>query len=1480
MTGAAEGKRGSELGAIGSLAKGYDVNYLLKESGKSLDPGYYLSAVDSAGEPPGVWTGDGCAELGLTVGAEIDPAVMERMYGRILDPRDPAFYDDRVPDREKTRLGSAPRRYKTTQQNLADLAAAEPDAGPERMEQLQVKAAKMTRHALMFLDWTLSIDKSITVLHAGLLTAAARAGQDGAADAAAEHSRQARVVEAAIMAGKDAGLAYGQQHAGYSRSGHHGKIPRDDDGRPLAEHATGKFVDAHGWIVGSFLQHTSRDDDPQLHVHNAILNRVRCEDGEWRTLDSRAIYRALPAMNAVAARVTDEMIARELGIEFAALPGGRTREIRAVPQEVKDLFSSRRAVITQQVAELAAEYEKTHNRPPSARALWSMAQHATLSTRQPKPRKARTRGELLDEWAARAKAAELCALEGIPARAEGTQDPEAPGISVAGDAELDRMLAAAVAAVQARYATWTRAQLLHAIDEQLPAWLGGLPADRIIGLLDELTDRVLAQDSGLLDLEADLIPAPASLLRADGRLVYSPHDRSVHTTKQHQDAEERLLAAGGETGGPAVSPERAAALLGASPGELAAVPARRGARPAPPEHRGAAPESQGGSRYASGLRADQAAAVHGILTSGRPVDLLIGPAGAGKSHAMSVLSSAWATATGGRVIGVAVAEAAAQVLRDEGMTEAHNIARFLAMHARDETGLAPGDLLVVDEASMVGTAELTALHAIAAGAGAKLLLTGDPAQLPSVGAGGMFGLLAERHGWYELTEVQRMRETWEREASLRLRAGDADVLADYDRRGRLTEGTAEQMSGAAYRAWLADYLRGRDTLLVCPTNQMASGLSARARHALAEAGLVSADAPALLADGNRCGTGDLVQARRNSSKIEDAEGRMIVNRDIWRIEGFHRGAVTVRRSLGSGRWSRPFPVPASYLKSSAILGYASTVHSAQGRTVDTCHAVTAAGMSRAAVYVAMTRGRIANYSYSAVEPGPGQDPGRSLADQVPGRQAASDLRPGPRPAPQLADPGPDAPEDLRVLAQARADAGREGTEAAWAPEANRFSVLAAALELDDAEANRTATGTRRDEILRQRHMAHLGAIWASEVAEENARRCDHVLRDLLPAAQHQRYLAEPARAELHRQVRAAALAGRDPARILAGAGAVGALEGNEHRGDADSISKVLHWRIAHATGNPPPVPASHAARTPDVPGDPELSGYLQAVARLLDDRQAELGRVAAVELPPWAARLGPVPEHRDGREEWIRRASAVAAYREEFGYLDKDQPIGREPEAPEARASWRAAALALGTDPAQLDLARRSDGELHKARARYRRELASAPAHVGDDLRRAIIARREHETEATIANAIADGTGSPATRRAADEKAREHQRLAGQIAEQEETLTAASEARASWYEQTSEIREDALAATAELRRRGVDVGALEEPAGTEKFPQETGETGSSPDPAQVQAPRTAADLAALSTPRGRVPLPGRLQPPTRPRRPQQNPNRDRPGKSR
>ena len=156
-----------------TISSGYDPLYLTRAVATGRE-NYYLSAVAEHGEPPGIWTGRGCPELGLRVGSEVDNTVMERLYGAFADPRDPAG---------KATLGRAPSGFAGNNDKVAALIAArlaaEPEATPERRDQLIMQALKEQRAAVYFFDATFSVPKSVSLLHASLQVRAQQARDAG-----------------------------------------------------------------------------------------------------------------------------------------------------------------------------------------------------------------------------------------------------------------------------------------------------------------------------------------------------------------------------------------------------------------------------------------------------------------------------------------------------------------------------------------------------------------------------------------------------------------------------------------------------------------------------------------------------------------------------------------------------------------------------------------------------------------------------------------------------------------------------------------------------------------------------------------------------------------------------------------------------------------------------------------------------------------------------------------------------------------------------------------------------------------------------------------------------------------------------------------------------------------------------------------------------------------------------------------------------
>ena len=274
-----------------------------------------------------------------------------------------------------------------------------------------------------------------------------------------------------------------------------------------------------------------------------------------------------------------------------------------------------------------------------------------------------------------------------------------------------------------------------------------------------------------------------------------------------------------------------------------------------------------------------------MLTAAAATTVLIAPAGAGKSHTMAEFARLWTTFTGRRVIGLTTSTNAARVLAHEGLAESYNIAEFLGKtegsdELRRPVPLHQDDVLVLDEASQLSTADLAMIQEAARQAGARITATGDTAQLGAVEAGGMFRLLAQEVPAAQLHEVRRFEAQWEREASVRLRDGDLAAVAAYDRHGRIRGADQEAAYDRAASMWLADHLRGKDVLLLAGSNAEAAELSRRVQARLIQLGEVG-HPQAALSDGNQAGVGDLVRARLNTEI--DAGGRKLTNRDTLKV---------------------------------------------------------------------------------------------------------------------------------------------------------------------------------------------------------------------------------------------------------------------------------------------------------------------------------------------------------------------------------------------------------------------------------------------------------------------------------------------------------------------------------------------------------------------------------------------------------------------
>lgn len=861
---------------------------------------------EQTGTPPGRWYGSGLSGLTepLEAGSEVREEQLKRLLGHGQDPV------------TGEQLGRPYRSFATESERVEARVEQLPQTltGHEReVETAKIQAEEASKPSVAptaGFDLTFSVPKSVSTLWAV---------SDAGTQSLIGQAHHAAIADVLELIERDVAMTR------VGAAGPRGAVAQ---------------VEVRGLLATAYDHYDSRSSDPQLHTHLVVANRVQAvRDGKWRTLDSRALHNAVTGLSEHYNAVLSDHLARSLAARWEARERGPGRstawEIAGVPQELMDAFSSRTRDIEEAKERLVAEYVDKHGRQPPKKVLWQIRQQATLETRPAK--ETHSLAELTTRWRDRARVM----LEEDPVVwatrmvAEADDEPllRADDIPQETIAELAENVLAAVAD---RRSTWRRWNLhAEAVRQSMPwRFASAEDRDRIV----ELITSTAEQDS--LALTPPLLAStPSRFRRSDGSSAFRPRHATVYSSAQVLEAEDRLLTASRIRTAPTVSLEVV-------------------------EHTAATPSHPEGPV----LSPDQAHAISRIGVSGRVVDTLIGPAGAGKTATMNALRRAWETTHGtGSVVGLAPSAAAAAVLGEDLAISTENTAKWRHEHAQGRWDLQPGQLVIVDEASLAGTLALDEIATHADQVGAKLLLVGDPQQLTAVDAGGVLGLLVrDRPDTPRLSELHRLRHEWEKQASLSLRLGQTEAIDTYITQRRVHDGDYDAILERAYSAWQTDRDEGKTSLLIAETGETVSALNARARADRIAAGHVTDEDGVGLHDGNRVSRGDVVVTRRNDRRLALGRG-WVKNGDRWIVtKAREDGSVTVRREHST--WRTSLTLPAEYVASDLELGYATTAHRAQGATVDTAHAIVhSPQMTRESLYVSMTRGREANHVYVATD---------------------------------------------------------------------------------------------------------------------------------------------------------------------------------------------------------------------------------------------------------------------------------------------------------------------------------------------------------------------------------------------------------------------------------------------------------------------------------------------------------------------------------
>lgn len=584
------------------------------------------------------------------------------------------------------------------------------------------------------------------------------------------------------------------------------------------------------------------------------------------------------------------------------------------------------------------------------------------------------------------------------------------------------------------------------------------------------------------------------------------------------------------------------------------------------------------------------------------LDLLVGPAGAGKTTAMNELRRAWESEhAAGSVVGLAPSATAAQALAEDLGISTENTAKWWQNYRNHGITFARGQLVIIDEASLAGTLSLDRLTGIASRAGAKVLLVGDWAQLQSVDAGGAFAMLvASRTDVPELADVHRFVHAWEKAASLDLRHGQPAAIDAYEAHGRLIGGEAERMADAAYAAWRRDRADGLASILIAESGDAVTALNQRARADLVLAGDVDASAEVALHDGTAGSVGDVVLTRRNERTLR-AGHDWVRNGDRWVVSAVKvDGAMTVRRA--GRRWGGAIVLPAGYVAEYVELGYAVTAYRAQGVTTDTAHALIEPGTTRENLYVAMTRGRQANAAYVSVN-----RPDDDHSERHPGDPAEATARSVLDGVLQHVGAEPSAHETIATEQDAWGSVAQLAAE---------YETIAGAAQQERWAALLLASGLSTEEVDAATASTAFSALGAElRRAEADGYDVDR----LLP-------------------------------RLVAARGVA----------DADDIAAVLHERVARATDARgvgrvrKPLPPIAGLITPAIgPMADDMRAALRERRALIEERANALVDEAVRGGAAWLAELGGEPSGPQHAQEWRREARVVAAYRDRYGIADE-----------------------------------------------------------------------------------------------------------------------------------------------------------------------------------------------------------------------------------
>jgi Ti-type conjugative transfer relaxase TraA len=475
------------------------------------------------------------------------------------------------------------------------------------------------------------------------------------------------------------------------------------------------------------------------------------------------------------------------------------------------------------------------------------------------------------------------------------------------------------------------------------------------------------------------------------------------------------------------------------------------------------------------LGGDQQTALTRIL-KGPDLANVAGYAGTGKSTVLGVARDGWEHA-GYRVRGAALSGIAAENLEAGSGIASRTIASLEHQWAQDRELLCDRDVLVIDEAGMIGTRQMERVICEAEKRGAKVVLVGDVEQLQSIEAGAAFRSITERHGSAEITTVRRQREGWQRDATRWLateRTGEA--LAAYDEAGHVhAVATREEAREKLIESWDGDRLDapGDSRIILSHTNDDVRSLNEAARTRMRDAGEFGEEVDLQVSRGKRTfASGDRIMFLRNERGLGVKNGSLgtVQSVDVMRMQVL----------LDDGR-----SVAFDHNDYADLdHGYAATIHKAQGMTVDRVHVLATPGLDRHAAYVALSRHR------DRVDLHYGHDDfaDRSKLVRALSRERAKDMARDHAPTPKVSEPARKRDPFAGLKLRAGPLPGREHSAASVERPGSFFGQVEAATRRHAAERSElSAAIVRHARIVRDMRATHaMGQAYTNEQRAEIA----------------------------------------------------------------------------------------------------------------------------------------------------------------------------------------------------------------------------------------------------------------------------------------------------------------------------------------------------------------------------------------------------------